>query len=824
MATRRGSLFGIAIMLAAMAFSGGAHAGKPIYNASSEPEKIPDSVGPTVRVHTLPRLGLFDDLLYTNRQEYVNRLGAQRQVLDYAAPRENWVAVFPKPKKSSECAESNLQPYTLCGHLRERVVALWATGFDRATGCSWKVNDKDIDTKRCATEIRKLPNTRIAGKVTIHSPSGDKQVGFEIPADRLIVVMGDSYASGEGNPDAAVADRGFVTSLDGPPIPVDNNAVWMSERCHRSMWAGPMRAGIQMAQKTERVEDGVTIQHRGGVTVISTACSGAELAHLVIGEKGYEGRMTFGQMKSAHLGFENYEKLPLFRTATSEHWGRLKPQLQDVLDLLDTSSPSGPEALLLSIGGNNIGFGNIIVDFMLKKGLPNKETQKKHARNIEQLSNAFPPLLQQIEDKLKPENVYLMAYPDPTRLARPKGAGADAEYCSCSVGTFTGLSAAEKKDLLCIDEKENKYASNDILLKLNGQLAKVASRNGWYFVHGMEQEPFLAGFTAAPRALPQFDTHAWCADDSRRWLRTYVDSYRLQELIPDNFVLSSGTMHPNANGHEAYMAILQDAMAARGKAPSFQIAPSALSADQKTLYVPQFTRLTWEGEIPQPRAQASYTRTFYPDVSIFSTAYGSRTLCTGKKADTAYASTPGVCSVNYTERTLSLDLSTLPESEQFDLQLMVRDSTLKRISTQTQQKIAIDTAAPTFECYVRQGATRLSCDDPTVNTMALAGAPELVLVAKDDKSGFRQWNCEGEPCPLDQENLGEMRWSLAAESLSVPNIKVRPVDRVGNLSATKISPFEKIVSLHIASPAVQLGDGGGASPPASTAAEPDGNQ
>jgi hypothetical protein len=819
MTSRHGSISIAIIVLLAMAL-GACSSAPPLYQASTPREEIVKPAGPAVSVYVLPRLGLFDDLLYTNREDYVKRLGKNKLVLDYAAPQENWVAVFPKPTRSSDCAESYTTPYTLCGHLRERVVVLRATGFPGATGCSWTIDDKDIKTELCQMQVPGLPNTRMVARVKIHLPDGDRDVAFEIPADRLIVVMGDSYASGEGNPDAQASERRVVASTNGPPIQNDNNAVWMSERCHRSMWAGPMRAGLKMAQSTERLEGDVKLLHRGGVTIISTACSGAELAHLLFDGSGYEGRTTFGQMKNGHQDLENYENLPLFKSATAEHWRRLKPQLQDVIDLLDTGSPAVPEALLLSIGGNNIGFGDIVVGFVTDKGMPKDATRKKHAASIEQLSREFPKLFQQIEDKLRPENVYLMAYPDPTRLAAPASAGAEPKYCNCAAGSFIGIPTADKKGYLCLDEAENKYASNDILLKLNDQLATVAARYGWYFVHGLEREPFLAGASAAPRALPQFDTHAWCAATDQRWLRTYADSVSLQESIPGNPILSTGAMHPNANGHEAYMGILHDAMAVRGKAPSFEIAPSALSADGKTLYVARSARLSWaDGEIPQPKDQAGYSRTFYPEVSVFSAAYGNRTLCPGKRADTAYASTPGVCSLNYLERTLSINLATLPEAEQFDLRLMVRDGTLKRLTTQTQQKLAIDASPPSFDCYVRQGATQLRCDDPAVNTTELAGAPELLLVARDDKSGFQRWNCEGDACPPEQENLGEMRWSLTAGALAVPGVKVRPADRVGNLAAAAASPFEKIVSLRIAPPAIQVGDAGGASVPANSVAE-----
>ncbi len=74
--------------------------------------------------------------------------------------------------------------------------------------------------------------------------------------DYLIVVLGDSSASGEGAPDTPLTGE-----HDG------SNADWIDDRCHRSMLSG----GAQAARRIEDSSD------KTSVTFISFACSGASL-------------------------------------------------------------------------------------------------------------------------------------------------------------------------------------------------------------------------------------------------------------------------------------------------------------------------------------------------------------------------------------------------------------------------------------------------------------------------------------------------------------------------------------------------------------------
>jgi hypothetical protein len=787
----------------------------------AEAAPVPPKTAPAVTVDVLPRLGLFDDLLYRSRADYLARLPTDALVSRYAAPQKKWTAVFPKAKMGtvSECAESYSDPHTLCGNLASRQLILKADGFGKNSTCTWTLDDKEIkDAKRqCLIETTQRGNARGKGRVVVHLPAGDQIVDFPIPADKLIVVLGDSYASGEGNPDLQLGEAGVRQKSAAEPelVQIDNRAIWMSERCHRSFWAGPMRAGLKMAASTSSVENGVRITTGGAITVLSAACSGAELADLLIGaapDQGYAGRETVGQMKTAHIDRYGWEKLPLF-SAVGSQWETLKPQIKEIADLLDTASPNEIDAALISIGGNDIGFGSIVIDMMMRKGLPSAEARIEREEKIRKLSTAFPKLFDQLEQKLNPANVYLMSYPDPTRLTLPADDKAAYGYCSCNAGGFLNIAGIDKA--FCMDAKENEYASNDIVLRLNRELAAAAGKHGWYFVHGLKTDPFLRDASAddlsrkVAHALREFDTHPWCATDDQRWMRTLADSVHLQAKIPGNPILSSGAMHPSANGHEAYMAVLYSAMAERGKAPSIDIAQSALSADGATLFVPGTASVKLaESSIDPARDTAAYTRTVYPDVTAFSRKYGARTLCSGARSSTSYRGPGAKCSLDAAGQVLSVDLSALADDGPFELELAVRDATLKRFQVKPMTRLEVDTVAPSFECSVQLADLKLACDDPAVNTTVFEGVPDLVLVAKDDKSGFRQWNCEGAACAAEQENQPVMRLPLAGGIAVVKQIAVQPVDRVGN-GARKNAPLEKIVTLNI-KPSVLQASGAGA--------------
>ncbi len=97
--------------------------------------------------------------------------------------------------------------------------------------------------------------------------------------DVFIVSIGDSYGSGEGNPDIPQKfdDLGFVSA----------GAKWVDERCHRSATAG----AAQAAMAIERGDS------KSSVTFISLACSGGTIDAPIYNGDKFEGSGMLGPFR-----------------------------------------------------------------------------------------------------------------------------------------------------------------------------------------------------------------------------------------------------------------------------------------------------------------------------------------------------------------------------------------------------------------------------------------------------------------------------------------------------------------------------------------------
>jgi hypothetical protein len=193
--------------------------------------------------------------------------------------------------------------------------------------------------------------------------------------DLVIVSMGDSYSSGEGNPtryvpgtpdstlDEALANNGSGWSEGGE---------WDYANCHRSTRSGQANAVIDLEQADPHTS----------VTFIYLACSGAQI------DNGIQG------VKKGNLG------------------GAEDPQTKQAYDLL-LANGRDIDAVTLGIGGNDIGFVPIVTEgviqvdaFLSTQALPGLTapdlpvTDKTTAVPVADLENltlkpdaAFPDLL-----------------------------------------------------------------------------------------------------------------------------------------------------------------------------------------------------------------------------------------------------------------------------------------------------------------------------------------------------------------------------------------------------------------------------------------------
>jgi hypothetical protein len=198
-------------------------------------------------------------------------------------------------------------------------------------------------------------------------------------SDVFIVGMGDSFAAGEGNPDVPVRfsptrsmDYDAWGSLRGYPARIgswrsigdqdfiEENARWLDQACHRSLYSHQLRVALQLA-----VED----PHRA-VTFLGVACSGAEtLDGLFLRYKGNEWVPTppeFSQLSAVAEaqcgGKARDQELP-----EAYHMKGRIPELKGnlVMRRCDAEVARRIDLLLLSVGGNDIGFARLVANAVL---------------------------------------------------------------------------------------------------------------------------------------------------------------------------------------------------------------------------------------------------------------------------------------------------------------------------------------------------------------------------------------------------------------------------------------------------------------------------
>jgi lysophospholipase L1-like esterase len=250
--------------------------------------------------------------------------------------------------------------------------------------------------------------------------------------DLLVVTIGDSVSSGEGNP-------------DGPSV-IDPR--WLERRCHRSMRSGSAQAALGLEAGSPR----------SAVTLLALGCSGATVP------RGLLGR---------YRGIEPNRRL-----------GDLPPQL-DELAALQARRPI--DAVLVSVGANDVHFGPVARFCISVSRCPTRRFDPERpgsqapsgtpaadaviAAALTELPGRYAALAARLRAaKVPPDRVVIVEYFDPTHDER-------GETCRAA--------------LPGIKQDEAAWASEAILTPLNTQLRLAALRHGWRLVSGV-QDAFLA--------------------------------------------------------------------------------------------------------------------------------------------------------------------------------------------------------------------------------------------------------------------------------------------------------------------------------------------
>lgn len=303
--------------------------------------------------------------------------------------------------------------------------------------------------------------------------------------DFLVVCLGDSCASGEGNPShwgepntrgRIKCENTTLSLLTGTDIPMEREARWVEPLAHRSYNSGHAR-GSRSAQVP-----------KGGVaiTFLSFATSGAEI------EKGL--------LQPQH-SWQNGGQIEEARRAVGN-----RPI----------------DALLLSIGGNDVGFSSglrtLASDF---RGGGLEKMERETRRRIRELEEKYDRLATEIQSSLSPRKILITEYPTALfdkedKLGGPLGRR--AEGCGVfDTSMYMQVSAVDAGHIF------------DLAHQLNEQIRLAADRQGWIYVGGI-----VEGFAG----------HGYCMGDSSFFIGAEESCLHQGDF--------DGTMHPNFFGHRVY--------------------------------------------------------------------------------------------------------------------------------------------------------------------------------------------------------------------------------------------------------------------------------
>ncbi len=262
--------------------------------------------------------------------------------------------------------------------------------------CRWKAGETRILAPNCA-EATAVSIPQAGLPVTLRLGASAASVTTLIkPKHEVILGLGDSYGSGEGNPDQPTTWEPWFTPDQGDTrwlvreIGVDQSPRWVDDRCHRSFYSYQSLAALQRASADP---------HKL-VTFVHLACTGAEIFNGILAPQNGPGTTEdlnrFSQINAAQhalcrtpLGLDYGPLSPSVATeADIARFARRNGALLRLLDPFDVSTraqrdatrgpeprsgmldcPPGqlraPDLVFLSIGGNDIGFGDLAQYFLV---------------------------------------------------------------------------------------------------------------------------------------------------------------------------------------------------------------------------------------------------------------------------------------------------------------------------------------------------------------------------------------------------------------------------------------------------------------------------
>src|ERR1700736_338621 len=480
--------------------------------------------------------------------------------------------------------------------------------------CAWSFDDGDgpqASTFDCAEPV----NLRVRyGRQTVatvevsSAPEAPQRLSAEIMVrDVFIAGLGDSIASGEGNPDRSIAlsDEGFCfrsylataasqyyrpsragykggracEAPDSLQVWQRQSALWFNSACHRSLYSYQTRTALALAVRYQHI----------AVTYLPLACTGATIP-------------------DGLLGWQRVRECPPAKSGANCS-GSVNAQLDELRAAVSAAKKRQPDRkldlILLSIGANDINFSGLVADVIVdnptervlfrRSGVMGSVEDSRAA-----LARDLPQSFVKLRETLKPlvgdmSHVVYVSYANPTL--------ADGSPCPGGRAGFDIHPSfnAQPQRLASVSS----YVQNEFLPQLkalalcqSGILCRDPAGDRMTFVDGHQAAFADHGFCARGQNDPEFDRECFSAKGDSfdpdivtaasqpmlcgrsageyraylpraRWIRDANDSYFAAMTYPQGLpssgqpadihdatwgILSAvygGAVHPSAEGHAA---------------------------------------------------------------------------------------------------------------------------------------------------------------------------------------------------------------------------------------------------------------------------------
>ena len=540
-------------------------------------------------------------------------LGLQSDGRGWARNTVNRLCIDLLGRVSEPCTRDNVKESYLTPS--DHPVTIRLTGqVPVGATCAWTLDGGDGPTQStfdCAEPVNFRARYGRPTGVTVDVSSGPdapQRLTTEISVrDIFIAGLGDSIASGEGNPDrpVALAEEGFCfrsylgmaytqyyrpsragykggRACEAPEslqVWQRQSALWFNSACHRSLYSYQTRTALALAVQHPHI----------AVTYLPLACTGATIADGLFGSQ--QARECPPTKSGANCS------------------GKVSAQLAELREALTAARRRQPDRrldlILLSIGANDINFSglvaDVIVDTATERGLFRRSGvmgSVEDSRAV--MARDLPQGFSKLREALKPlvgdlQRVVYVSYANPTLAAGGPCPGGPAGF------DIHPSFNAQPQRLASVSN----YVQNEFLPQLkalalcqSGILCRDPAADRMTFVDAHQAAFAAHGFCARAPTDPEFDQACFSATGDSfdpdivtaasqpmrcgrsageyraylpraRWIRDANDSYFAAMTYPGGLPASSqpadihdatwgvlsavygGAVHPSAEGHAA---------------------------------------------------------------------------------------------------------------------------------------------------------------------------------------------------------------------------------------------------------------------------------